>query len=40
METATLDLIENFYSNDTVSINHSKLIHRLSVALDRYEDQV
>lgn len=39
METATIDLIEEFHSEDIMSVNHSKLIHRLSVALDRYEDQ-
>ena len=31
--------IEEFQSEDIMSLNHSKLIHRLSVALDRYEDQ-
>ena len=36
--------IEEFQSEDIIavahqSLNHSKLIHRLSVALDRYEDQ-
>ena len=39
METAYHDLIEEYHSEDIMSVNHSKLIHRLSVALDRYEDQ-
>lgn len=37
MEPPTVDLIEEFHSEDIMSYNHSKLIHRLSVALDRYE---
>ncbi len=39
MEAQSFDLIEEFHSEDIMSYNHSKLIHRLSVALDRYEDQ-
>ena len=39
METAYHDLIEEYHSEDIMSVNHSKLIHRLSVALDRYEEQ-
>ena len=39
METIAVDLIEEFHSEDIMSVNHSKLIHRLSVALDRYTDQ-
>ncbi|MCY7356521.1 MAG: Uma2 family endonuclease [Rudanella sp.] len=39
METVATDLIEEFHSEDIMSVNHSKLIHRLSVTLDRYEDQ-
>ncbi len=39
METATSDFIEEFQSEDIMSVNHSKLIHRLSVALDRYESE-
>jgi len=39
MEAQSFDLIEEFHSEDITSYNHSKLIHRLSVALDRYEDQ-
>ncbi len=39
METQSVDLIEEFHSEDIMSVNHSKLIHRLSVSLDRYADQ-
>ncbi len=44
MEAQAIDTIEEFHSEDIIgppnrSVNHSKLIHRLSVALDRYEDQ-
>ncbi|WP_373516017.1 Uma2 family endonuclease [Persicitalea sp.] len=39
METAYHDLIEEYHSEDIMSVNHSKLIHRLSVALDRYDNQ-
>lgn len=44
IESPSFDLIEEFHSEDIIapahrSYNHSKLIHRLSVALDRYEDQ-
>jgi Uma2 family endonuclease len=38
METNSFDLIEDFQSEDIMSLNHSKLIHRISVALDRYEE--
>jgi len=37
MESLSFDLIEEFHSEDIMSVNHSKLIHRISVALDRYE---
>lgn len=37
MEVISVDLIEEFHSEDIMSVNHSKLIHRVSVALDRYE---
>ena len=37
METPVVDLIEEFHSEDIMSVNHSKLIGRLCVALDRYE---
>ena len=44
MEAQSFDLIEEFHSEDIIapanrSYNHSRLIHRISVALDRYEDQ-
>lgn len=39
METPIVDLIEEFHSEDIMSVNHSKLIGRLCVALDRYEAQ-
>lgn len=37
MEAAIFDLIEDYQSEDIMSINHSKIIHRLSVELDRYD---
>lgn len=37
METNQVEFFEEFHSEDIMSVNHSKLIHRLSVALDRYE---
>ena len=37
MEALAVDLIEEFYSEDIMSVNHSKIIHRISVALDRYD---
>lgn len=39
METPYHDLIEEYQSEDILSLNHSRLIHRLSVALDRYDDR-
>ena len=38
MGTNQVDVFEEYHSEDIMSLNHSKLIHRLSVALDRYED--
>lgn len=38
METPFHDSIEEYYSEDITSVNHSKAIHRLSVALDRYTE--
>ena len=38
METNQVAFFEEYHSEDIMSLNHSKLIHRLSVALDRYED--
>lgn len=37
MEAVSVDLIEEFHSEDIISVNHSKLIYRISVALDPYE---
>ena len=37
METHVVDLIEEFQSEDISSVNHSKLIGRICVALHRYE---
>jgi Uma2 family endonuclease len=39
MEAQVVDLIEEFVSEDIMSINHSKLIHRLSVALNAYANE-
>ncbi|GAA4394685.1 hypothetical protein GCM10023187_00780 [Nibrella viscosa] len=39
METPYHDLIEEYQSEDIMSVNHSRIIHRMSVALNRYEDQ-
>ena len=44
METPSQDLIEEYYSEDIIapanrSVNHSRIIHRVSAALDRYSDQ-
>lgn len=39
METPFHDLIEEYHSEDIMSVNHSKVIHRLSVALDRYSEE-
>lgn len=38
MEINPVEFFEEYQSEDIMSLNHSKLIHRLSVALDRYED--
>lgn len=37
METLVFDEIEEFQSEDIMSVNHSKIIHRLSVALNNYD---
>jgi Uma2 family endonuclease len=39
MGTAPFDLIEEFQTEDIMSVNHSKIIHRLSVALDKYDGE-
>ncbi|GAB4037312.1 Uma2 family endonuclease [Spirosoma jeollabukense] len=38
METNQIEFLEEYHSEDIRSLNHSKIIHRLSVALDRYEN--
>ncbi len=37
MLTQSFDLIEEFQSEDTMSVIHSRLIQRLCVALDKYQ---
>lgn len=37
MESVAYDLIEEFQSEDIMSVNHSRLIHRIGVALDQYD---
>ena len=39
METNQVEFLEEYHSEDIMSLNHSKIIHRLSVALDRYENK-
>jgi Uma2 family endonuclease len=39
MKTPVLDFIEEYHSEDIMSINHSKIIHRLSVALSQFEGE-
>ncbi len=39
METAFFDAIETYQSEDIISLNHSRIIYRLSVALNQYEDR-
>lgn len=39
MDASVVDLIEEYQSVDIKSLNHSRLIHRISVALERYDDQ-
>lgn len=39
METASLELIEEFHSEDIMSYNHAKLTYRLSKSFSRYDDQ-
>lgn len=39
MELTVFDTIETFQTEDIMSVNHSKIIHRLSVALDKYNDE-
>ncbi|GAB3916390.1 Uma2 family endonuclease [Larkinella terrae] len=39
METPYHDLIEEYQSEDIMSVNHSRTIHRISVAFSRYDEQ-
>lgn len=39
MEKLIFDEIKEFVSEDIKSVNHSKIIHRLSVALNNFEDR-
>jgi Uma2 family endonuclease len=39
METAVLDLIEEFQTEDIMSYNHAKLTYRLTKSLSQYDDQ-
>ncbi|WP_020604252.1 Uma2 family endonuclease [Spirosoma spitsbergense] len=38
METNQFDFIEEYQSEDVMSLNHSRIINRVSVALSRYDD--
>ena len=38
METASFDLIEEFQTEDIMSVNHSRTIQRISHYLERYDD--
>ncbi|MBC8111673.1 MAG: Uma2 family endonuclease [Verrucomicrobia bacterium] len=37
METPHLDFIEDYQTEDIMSLNHSRIINRLCVALDKYD---
>ncbi len=37
MEALTVDVIEEFQSEDVMSVNHSRIINRVCVTLDRYD---
>lgn len=39
METNQFDFIEEYQSEDVMSLNHSRIINRVSVALSRYDDE-
>lgn len=39
METNQFDFIEEYQSEDIMSLNHSRIINRVSVALSRYDDE-
>lgn len=38
METNQFDFIEEYQSEDIMSLNHSRIINRVGVALSRYDD--
>lgn len=38
MEAITYDLIEEFHSEDIMSVNHSRTIQRISVHFEQYDD--
>ena len=39
MEDSNFDLIEEFKSEDIMSVNHSRLIQKIGVALEKFDDQ-
>jgi Uma2 family endonuclease len=39
MEIPVIDLIEEFQSEDIMSLNHSRIINRVCIALDQYDDE-
>lgn len=39
METNPIDFFEAYQSEDIMSLNHSRLINRVGVALSRYDDE-
>ncbi|SOD96311.1 Uma2 family endonuclease [Spirosoma fluviale] len=39
METNRVEFLEEYHSEDIMSLNHSRIINRVGVALDRYDDE-
>jgi Uma2 family endonuclease len=39
MEATAIDLIEDFVSEDIMSVNHSRTIQRISVHFEQYDDE-
>lgn len=39
MEAESIDFIEQYQTEDIMSLNHSRIINRLCVALDKYDDE-
>ncbi|GAB2573372.1 Uma2 family endonuclease [Spirosoma areae] len=39
METNPVEFSEEYHSEDIMSLNHSRVIHRVSVAISRYDDK-